>query len=619
MSADPPPNIGAQVLLKDTDDDDYLRAECDHLLQTSGRDSDSEHEQPAESGGLLGEESGEEDEDELLLHSRQTLSEAALKSRMRRAFFVRTLALLCACSLSVGSHYATNILGPLKSRLQREMGTSHTQFGLLLSAFSLNSTWTPLVGGILASRLGTTFTSILATGVILLGQIFLLCGDIWEDIRLMTLGLFIFGLGVSPLAVVQETIIVRFFKSHGLGVSMAFGLIAGKGASFVAARTSYPLTERFGPRAPFYVATSLASLSVIINLLYISLSKWLIDGAGAELEAPDINDEARRRVAINLTEAQALEKVAQKRKVHLRQITKLGDVFWAYMGLNLFCGMIWSPFDHLAANIIEHRYHMKEDDAANSAAYLLAGPIVLYPLCGFLVDYKKHRPIVIQLMLLSSSLTMFAYIWFALSPAWTKTPVPAIFSFAVGHGFSPLLLVVLVPKIVPSKYISTALGAHKSMEQTGSTLFQTLSGLLLDSKKPGEKPNETTFQYLLNTFVTLNVLQFGTILLLVLLQYHRLKRSHSRRSSFGGSEVRTSQIARRSEETPLLTGCHSQYLSSGTLDATIAEFRPDNHKRRSEIRRGVFMAVLCTTLVVSAWISFMLTAWYKLGQKRGEH
>lgn len=151
----------------------------------------------------------------------------------------------------------------------------------------------------------------------------------WADIRLMTLGLFIFGLGVSPLAVVQETIIVRFFKSHGLGVSMAFGLIAGKGASFVAARTSYPLTERFGPRAPFYVATSLASLSVVVNLLYIFLSKRLIDGAGAELEAPDISEEARRRASFNMTEAEALEKVAEKRKVHIWQITKLGDVFWA--------------------------------------------------------------------------------------------------------------------------------------------------------------------------------------------------------------------------------------------------------------------------------------------------
>jgi len=145
----------------------------------------------------------------------------------------------------------------------------------------------------------------------------------------MALGLFIFGLGVSPLAVVQETIIVRFFKSHGLGVSMAFGLIAGKGASFLAARTSYPLTEHFGPRAPFYVATSLATLSVVINLVYISLSRWLVDGAGAELEAPDISEEARRRLSISISEAEALEKVAKKKQVHVRQITKLGDVFWA--------------------------------------------------------------------------------------------------------------------------------------------------------------------------------------------------------------------------------------------------------------------------------------------------
>ena len=67
-------------------------------------------------------------------------------------------------------HSATYILGPLKSRLSREMGTDNTEFSLLISAFSLNSTWTPLVGGLLASRLGTTFTSIMATGVIFLGM-----------------------------------------------------------------------------------------------------------------------------------------------------------------------------------------------------------------------------------------------------------------------------------------------------------------------------------------------------------------------------------------------------------------------------------------------------------------
>lgn len=156
----------------------------------------------------------------------------------------------------------------------------------------------------------------------------------------MALGMFLFGLGVGPLAVVQETIIVRFFKSHGLGVSMAFGLIVGKGASFVSARTSYPLTEKFGTRAPFFLAAILAGLSFVVNFAYILASRWLIDGAGAELEASDIKDEAfRRRSVHNISEARALEKVAAKRKVRFRDISKLGDVFWAYVFLHLLC--VW--------------------------------------------------------------------------------------------------------------------------------------------------------------------------------------------------------------------------------------------------------------------------------------
>lgn len=242
---------------------------------------------------------------------------------------------------------ASYILGPLKSRLSRELGTSNTEFSLLISAFTLNSTWTPLVGGLMASRLGTTYTSILATGVIFfgdfrpsytrvslslltstLGQFLLLIGEVLENIRLMTFGLFIYGLGVSPLAVVQETIIVRFFESHGLGVSLALGLVAGKGASFVSARTSYPLSERFGRHAPFYVATFLAALSVVVNLVYISASKWLIQGTGTRLEASEIREEARQR-SLSLSETEALAKVVEKRKVKLREVTKLDNVFWA--------------------------------------------------------------------------------------------------------------------------------------------------------------------------------------------------------------------------------------------------------------------------------------------------
>ena len=35
-------------------------------------------------------------------------------------------------------------MGPLKSRLSREKGTSNAEFSLLVAALGLNSTWTPL-------------------------------------------------------------------------------------------------------------------------------------------------------------------------------------------------------------------------------------------------------------------------------------------------------------------------------------------------------------------------------------------------------------------------------------------------------------------------------------------
>ncbi|EJD03945.1 MFS general substrate transporter [Fomitiporia mediterranea MF3/22] len=603
-------------------------------------------------------------------------SDTALPRRTgARTHLVRAIALACACSLSIGSHYASYILGPLKTRLSREMGTSNTEFSLLIAAFSLNSTWTPLLGGFLAGHLGTTVTSMLATGLIFLGQIILLFGDMIESVRLMTFGMFIFGLGVSPLAVVQESIIVRFFKDHGLGLSMALGLVVGKASSFVSARTSYPLSEAFGPRAPFVAATSLAALSFVMNLVYLSASKWLVKSSGTELEASELHQEAR--VVGSLSEAQALKQVAKKRTVHIRDITKLGDVFWAYIGLNILCGAIWSPFTHLAANIFEKRYGLSERESSNDASFLLAGSVFLYPLCGYFIDRMKHRPILHQLFLLSSILTALCYFWLVLPPKITGTPVPAVAFYGIGQGFAPLLLVIIVPTLVSSKYVPTTLGAHKSLEQTGTTIFQTFAGLFLDKLKKGSEAQDKAseldaIQKLLGLFLLLNVFHFFSIIGLWALDRRRKRqaaeverRARLARLEGSGAEgdddedqleesIRSSPKSRRklslhakehtseshslqrreasasseSTITPLASGSAAERAAEEEAQPLLNDEPLAYHtnvvetpatgeaQTRSEHLRGEVFGVIGILLIAFAWVFFIGTAFLRLRAKK---
>ncbi|KAF8445966.1 major facilitator superfamily domain-containing protein [Boletus edulis BED1] len=557
--------------------------------------------------------------DQPLITSTQCTSEFPPSDQVispTRAYFVRSLALLCACSLSIGSHYASYTLAPLKSRLSRELGTSNTEFGLLISAFSLNGTWTPLVGGMLASKLGTTLASIFATGLVFLGQLLLVFGESVENVRLMTFGLFIYGLGLGPLAVIQESIIVRFFHSHGLGTSMAIGLVAGKSASFLAARASYPLSVAFGRHAPFYVSAALTGFSFFMNIVYMFSSHWLVRGSGITLEASELRHEARRRAVYSISEAKALEIVAKKRRVSLKEIPLLGDVFWAYIGLNVLCGILWSPFTHLAASLLEQRYNLSEATASVQASYLLAGSIFLYPACGYLVDRIKDPRATTRLFMLSSLLTMFCYAWLALPPQWTRSALPGVISFSGGFGFSPLLLVVIVPNIVPLKYVSTTLGVHKALEHTGSTIFQTLAGILLDSKGPGHGSNLPSIQYLLYAFLFFNILQLVSLKGLSHLDNYRRRRRAQDPSYSDGllspsssdSNASTHDLQESLEAAPIVE--RAPLLSHHDR----ASWDPIHHNvfRWSEKRRGLLYAWLSGLLICFAWGLFLGTAWLRL-------
>lgn len=206
---------------------------------------------------------------------------------------------------------------------------------------------------------------------------------------------------------------------------------------------------------------------------------------------------------------------------------------------NFFSGMIWAPFLHLSANLVKERYGLSEGFAAAQAAILLSGALILYPIVtlhfdpshrllwlieqtGLITDrLSPHTPrTTFRLILLSSTLTLSCYTYLSLPPDLTRSPIPGLILFALGHGMATLLMVILVPRFLPPEIVPLGLGLHKSVEMASSAMSQTVSGMWLDRAK-GKAENGG--EGLLRAFWGINLAQLGCAGWLWLLEARRRK------------------------------------------------------------------------------------------------
>ncbi|KLT39988.1 MFS general substrate transporter [Cutaneotrichosporon oleaginosum] len=500
----------------------------------------------------------------------------------------RALALIAVCTLSIGSHFLMYVSGPIKSKLHRELGSTNSQFSLMISALNLNSTWTPLVAGILVARYGTAASSLITTGFILLGAVILYAGVASGAIAIMALGYFLFGLGSTPLMVVQETLLARLSPGGHLGLSLALGLVSGKTSSFIASFTSLPLAEAGGDTAPFAVGLALCIISFSANVLRLGL------GCGAD-------------------QTRDAAEVSPKRIVRFDGVSRLGDVFWMYILVNLFCGAIWQPFLHLSANIVQVRFNLSESQASMNASVLMAGAIVLYPIVGWITDRDPGSPrTTFYLFFATSVLTLFCYIFLALPVSLTGTPWPGLISWALGHGASTLLLVVMIPRIMPVALVPLGLGLHKALETAASSASQTLAGLWLDYAK--ERRGESgAAEGLLLIYAAINAVQLiSSIALWRFERRRRLAAKHAAWEEYAEYEelpMEDDDGLTSDEDEPLVEDPRARAIA-----AKIKEDGPQSGLARSEAerKRGRKFFFCGLGFIGCVWTLWIVTAWRKL-------
>ena len=146
---------------------------------------------------------------------------------------------------------------------------------------------------------------------------------------MQVLGLLIFGLGIAPLAVVQESIIIGFTSTTAsagsMGRALAIGLVLGKTSSWVASVSAQPL-EAINPRAPFLVATALSLLSFAGCLVY-----WAVERSGLVATGSAAGSEAGHVPA-------RASKHAVKRIPSLGEVENFSNAFWVYVPMCALAG-----------------------------------------------------------------------------------------------------------------------------------------------------------------------------------------------------------------------------------------------------------------------------------------
>ncbi|OBZ85425.1 Major facilitator superfamily domain-containing protein 1 [Choanephora cucurbitarum] len=190
----------------------------------------------------------------------------------------KSIALLCAIFLAMGSHFAAHTLGAMKSTIKKEFGITNSQYGVLQSSVSIVNTVLPLAGGLFIDAFGTIPGSILTTVLIAFGNILVAASTSTTNLSMMILGRILYGIGSGTVVIVQETILSQWFQGRSLAAVIALMMTISRLSSFLAQATVVPIATWSGWYGyGFWFSAALCVASLVINLIYIGLLKTVLN------------------------------------------------------------------------------------------------------------------------------------------------------------------------------------------------------------------------------------------------------------------------------------------------------------------------------------------------------
>lgn len=394
-----------------------------------------------------------------------------MKKRLNDSAAMRWGALGVVSFTMMAAYFVNDVMMPLKSMLESELGWSSTDFGTYAGAYSFLNVFLLMLlwGGLILDRFGVRFTGKLAT-------LLMVCGTALEYYGLTALagndglilgfrsgvlvasaGYAVFGVGAEVAGITVTKVIAKWFRGKEMATAMGVQVALARIGSQVAFACAIPIARVAGISVPVLIGLLLLIGGMVAYFLFSVMDKKLDRQIQ---EDPVLGDD--------------------EEKFSVKDVAAIlsSPGFWL---IALLCVLFYScvfPFQKFASELMIGKYGIDESIAGTIAGLPALGALVLTPVFGGLID-KRGRGA--SIMMLGAGMLIGVHFVYAL-PGITAGWVAVVLMIVLGVAFSlvPSAMWPAVPKIFPAHRLGTAYALIFLIQNVGLWGIPTLIGWVLD-------------------------------------------------------------------------------------------------------------------------------------------
>ncbi len=407
--------------------------------------------------------------------------------KLNDSAWARWTALVLVASMMFFAYMFVDVMSPLKSLVEKNLGWSSTVFGTYAaSEFFLNVFCFFLIfAGIILDKMGIRFTGVLSASLMVAGAVIKyigisdwfqtteLCawlGSWWTAMpasaKVASFGFMVFGCGCEMAGTTVSKAIARWCKGKEMALAMGIEMAIARLGVFAVMWLSPMVSNMFAEPS---VVAPVAFCTALLVVGLISYSVFTV--MDRKLES--------QQVAAGETSTAA----ASDEEFHISDLLQIfsSKMFWL---VALLCVLYYSaifPFQRYAPNFIEVTLGIDAESAARMVSFFPILAMVLTPFLGALLDYKGKGA---SMLMLGALIMVACHLSFAfLLPLYPQKWFAILLIAVLGVSFSlvPAALWPSVPKIIDEKVLGSAYCLIFWIQNIGLCLVPLLIGAVLEA------------------------------------------------------------------------------------------------------------------------------------------